>query len=85
MRLVDYRVMRGLTQADVAKRLRVDPKAVSNWECGTNGIARKYHRQLARMYHVEPKDIVAACKATITAKRGEEEGRSWAKRYEEEA
>jgi transcriptional regulator with XRE-family HTH domain len=63
----------GLRQADVAKKLRVNISAVSNWERGLNGIASKYIRPLTRLYGVTEAEIRAASEAAQTA-RAEEEG-----------
>ena len=52
MTLRELRIAAGLMQSEVAKKLNVTIIAVSNWENGKNGISRKYHKKLARMYGV---------------------------------
>ena len=73
MGLKGIRENAGLRQADVAKKLRVNISAVSNWERGLNGIASKYIRPLTRLYGVTEAEIRAASEAAQTA-RAEEEG-----------
>lgn len=73
MELKGIRENAGLRQADVAKKLRVNISAVSNWERGLNGIASKYIRPLTRLYGVTEAEIRAASEAAQTA-RAEEEG-----------
>lgn len=68
MELKGIRENAGLRQADVAKRLRVNISAVSNWERGLNGIASKYIRPLTRLYGVTETEIRAASEAAQTAR-----------------
>lgn len=62
----------GLRQADVAKKLRVNISAVSNWERGLNGIASKYIRPLTRLYGVTEAEIRAASEAAQTTRARKE-------------
>ena len=50
MTLKEFRARAGLRQEDVAKKVDVSIIAVSNWELGKNGIARKYKKKLVRLY-----------------------------------
>lgn len=68
MELKGIRENAGLKQADVAKKLRVNISAVSNWERGLNGIASKYIRPLTRLYGVTEAEIRAASEAAQTAR-----------------
>ena len=49
----------GLRQEDVAKKIGVSIIAVSNWELGKNGIARKHKKKLAKLYGCSVEDLVA--------------------------
>lgn len=68
MELKAIRENAGLRQEDVAKKLRVRASAVSNWECGVNGIASKYIRPLTRLYGVTEAEIRAASEAAQAAR-----------------
>lgn len=68
MELKGIRENAGLRQADVAKKLRVNISAVSNWERGLNGIASKYIRPLTRLYGVTEAEIRAASETDQTAR-----------------
>lgn len=68
MELKGIRENAGLRQADVAKKLRVNISAVSNWERGLNGIASKYIRPLTRLYGVTEAEIRTASEAAQTAR-----------------
>lgn len=68
MGLKGIRENAGLRQADVAKKLRVNISAVSNWERGLNGIASKYIRPLTRLYGVTETEIRAASEAAQAAR-----------------
>ena len=72
MELKGIRENAGLKQADVAKKLRVNISAVSNWERGLNGIANKYIRPLTRLYGVTEAEIRAASEAAQTERAGKE-------------
>ena len=72
MELKGIRENAGLRQADVAKKLRVNISAVSNWERGLNGIASKYIRPLTRLYGVTEAEIRAASEADQTARAGKD-------------
>lgn len=56
--LRDLRERSGLTQAEVAERLNVDQSAVSHWEQGDFRPSKKYHKQLAAMYNIEPQNLI---------------------------
>lgn len=68
MELKEIRENAGLRQADVAKKLRVNISAVSNWERGLNGIASKYIRPLTRLYGVTEAEIRSASEAVQAAR-----------------
>lgn len=72
MELKEIREHAGLRQADVAKKLRVNISAVSNWERGLNGIASKYIRPLTRLYGVTEAEIRTASEAAQTARAGKD-------------
>ena len=57
MTLKEFRARAGLRQEDVAKKVDVSIIAVSNWELGKNGIARKYKKKLARLYGCTPQEL----------------------------
>lgn len=59
MRLREFRERAGLRQVDVAKKMNVDQAAVSKWESGENGISRKYHKKLAKLYGVTVDDLLS--------------------------
>ena len=44
----------GMTQADIAQRVNVDPGAVSFWERGTTMPVRKYRKPLAKALGLDP-------------------------------
>lgn len=71
MTLRELRLAAGLMQSEVAKKLNVTIIAVSNWENGKNGISRKYHKKLAKLYHVTDEEIIAAIRAAQEARAGE--------------
>lgn len=56
--LKELREKAGKTQAEVARKLRVDQSAVSNWERGINPPLRKYHRKLANLYGVTVEELL---------------------------
>ncbi len=68
MELRELRKENGLRLVDVAKKLKVNASAVSNWERGLNGIASKYIRPLTRLYGVTETEIRAASEAAQTAR-----------------
>lgn len=55
--LKELRARAGLLQKDVARRADVSIIAVSNWELGKNGIARKYKKKLVRLYGCTPQEL----------------------------
>ena len=57
MSLKKLRLMAGLTQDELAKKLNVDHAAVSNWERGINKPLRKYHRLLATALNVTEEQL----------------------------
>lgn len=59
MKLREYRERAGLRQVDVAKKMNVDQAAVSKWESGENGISRKYHKKLAKLYGVTVDELLS--------------------------
>lgn len=68
LELRELRKENGLRLVDVAKKLKVNASAVSNWERGLNGIASKYIRPLTRLYGVTETEIRAASEAAQTAR-----------------
>jgi putative transcriptional regulator len=44
------RILAGMTQADLAKKLGVTQRAVSHWELGTAGISREHWRALIKIF-----------------------------------
>lgn len=64
MELRALRENAGLSQSYVAKKCNVTVAAVSNWENRVNGIARKYHKKLAKLYGVTVADIEGAVRCT---------------------
>ena len=58
MTLRELRLSAGLMQSEVAKKLNVTIIAVSNWENGKNGISRKYHKKLAKLYGVSVEELM---------------------------
>ena len=59
LKLREYRERAGLRQVDVAKKMNVDQAAVSKWESGENGISRKYHKKLAKLYGVTVDELLS--------------------------
>ena len=59
MKLREYRERAGLRQVDVAKKMNVDQAAVSKWESGENGVSRKYHKKLAKLYGVTVDELLS--------------------------
>lgn len=59
LRLREFRERAGLRQVDVAKKMNVDQAAVSKWESGENGISRKYHKKLAKLYGVTVDELLS--------------------------
>lgn len=72
MELKALRANAGLSQSCVAKKCNVTVAAVSNWENRVNGIARKYHKKLARLYGVTVKDIEDSVRCTAEERKKEE-------------
>lgn len=65
MTLRELRELSGLTRAQVAKKLNVDLSCVTHWELGDWRPARKYHKNLVRMYGVSEKELIEALEETI--------------------
>ena len=42
-----------------SKKMNVDQAAVSKWESGENGISRKYHKKLAKLYGVTVDELLS--------------------------
>ena len=57
MSLRMLRLMAGLTQDDLARKLNVNHTAVSNWEKGKNKPCKKYHRLMASSLHVTEEQL----------------------------
>lgn len=58
--LRELREAAGLRQEEVAKKLDVNQAAVSRWECSKNGICRKYHKKLAKLYGCTVDELLAS-------------------------
>lgn len=58
MTLKERRVLAGLRQIDVAKKMDVDQAAVSKWESGETRPSRKYHKKLAKLYWCSVEEIL---------------------------
>lgn len=70
MTLKEFRARVGLRQEDVAKKIDVSIIAVSNWELGKNGIARKYKKKLVRLYGCTPQELDEAIKESGKKEEG---------------
>lgn len=57
MSLRMLRLMAGLTQDDLARKLNVNHTAVSNWEKGKNKPCKKYHSLMASALNVSVEQI----------------------------
>lgn len=57
MTLRERRMMAGLRQIDVAKKMNVDQAAVSKWESGETKPSRKYHKKLAELYKCSVEEL----------------------------
>lgn len=60
MTLRELRESALLKQEEVAKKLKVDQSAVSNWERGTSKPLRKYRKKLSKLYGVTEEVLDAA-------------------------
>lgn len=49
-----------MTQEEVGKKLNVSKAAVCCWELGKNGICRKYHKKLAKLYGCTVDELLAS-------------------------
>lgn len=54
----ERRMMAGLRQVDVAKKMDVDQAAVSKWENGETRPSRKYHKKLAKLYNCTVEELL---------------------------
>lgn len=54
----ERRMMAGLRQVDVAKKMDVDQAAVSKWENGDTRPSRKYHKKLAKLYNCTVEELL---------------------------
>jgi transcriptional regulator with XRE-family HTH domain len=52
-----WREKRGLSQAEVARRVGTSPDQVSRWESGHRGISLTVFRQIAAALGVDPADL----------------------------
>lgn len=57
MSLRMLRLMAGLTQEDLARKLNVNHTAVSNWEKGKNKPCKKYHSLMASALNVSVEEL----------------------------
>lgn len=57
MSLRMLRLMAGLTQDELARKLNVNHTAVSNWENGKNKPCRKYHGLMAKALNVSVEQL----------------------------
>lgn len=74
MTLKERRVLAGLRQIDVAKKLDVDQAAVSKWESGETRPSRKYHKKLSKLYGCSVEEIQDSI--------GKEEEKFWSRQKE---
>jgi len=44
------RILAGMTQADLAKKIGTTQRAVSHWELNANGIRKKHWRELLKIF-----------------------------------
>lgn len=58
MTLREMRMNCGLRQVDVAKRLKVDQTAVSNWEIGRRKPRKQMAEKLAKLYGCTVDDLL---------------------------
>lgn len=58
MTMRERRMMAGLRQVDVAKKMDVDQAAVSKWENGDTRPSRKYHKKLAKLYNCTVEELL---------------------------
>lgn len=47
----------GLTQTEVAKKLKVKPQFICNWERGVSSPPTKYYARLAKMFGLHKYDV----------------------------
>lgn len=52
MKIKEYRLQNGMTQAQLAKKMNVDQTAVSLWENGKTSPLKKYRKKLAKVLGV---------------------------------
>lgn len=64
MTLSEMRYNANLLQKDVAKHMKVDQSAVSQWEQGRTKPLRKYHARLAKLYGVTVDELINAMQVT---------------------
>lgn len=57
MTLRERRMMAGLRQIDVAKKMNVAQASVSKWESGETKPSRKYHKKLAKLYKCSVEEL----------------------------
>lgn len=60
MTLKELRANAGFNAYEAARRLDVSYNAIWNWEHGYNGILKKYHKKLAKLYGVTVDELLAA-------------------------
>lgn len=51
------RVLRDMTQAELAEKMGCDQQSVSDWEVGKHDVSDLYRDKMASALGVEPKDI----------------------------
>lgn len=56
--LKQWRVLRGMTQKDLAEYLGVTESAVSQWENGTSAPRLKHLQAIAKIFGIEIGDII---------------------------
>jgi transcriptional regulator with XRE-family HTH domain len=45
-----FRLLKGLTQADLAAKIGISQRAVSHWELGANGISEEHWQALIKIF-----------------------------------
>ena len=65
MDLGALRKSKGLSQRQLADKLKVQPSAVSAWENGRNAISDNYKEKIAEILDVFPEDITITKKTTV--------------------
>lgn len=60
MKIKEFRIRAGMTQAQLAKKMNVDQSAVSLWESGKTAPMRKLHKKLAKVLDCTVEELLQA-------------------------